>query len=482
MTAFRTPSLVRRHSRTFRPGTQAQSAHLIGVCGSGMKALAELLLDMGWKVTGSDLQPPGSRLAKIAARGLRIHQGHDHDELASSASVVVHSPAVDASNPELRRAVAQGVEVLSYSEMLGRLTQDKTGISIAGTHGKSTTSAMVADVLAGGQRSPSAIIGAESRMSGRSGWAGTGSEFVVESCEYNGNFLNLHPKLAVLTGIEPDHFDCFGSFDESIDVFTRFASSLPQDGCLIVNSDCQAARDVAQAATAEVISFSQSPGRDWWATDLKQTVDGTRFRVFRGETFHGEFSLSVPGEHNVRNALGAIALADCLGIAVGDVRESLSEFAGIRRRFEHVGSWRGITLIDDYAHHPTAVQVSLQTARQVFGKRRVWCAFQPHQASRTRRLMNEFAASFAQADQVLVAPVFAAREVLADGEGRQLANQLAEEISANCCEARAMESLDRMIATLDHEARPGDVLITMGAGNIDQVHHEFHRRLQRHPA
>ena len=482
MTALRPLSITSRRSRTDVRGTQAQSAHLIGVCGSGMKALAELLLDMGWAVTGSDLQPPGSRLAKIAARGLRIHQGHDDEQLTSSASVVVHSPAVDASNPELRRAREQGIEILSYSAMLGRLTQNKTGISIAGTHGKSTTSAMFADVLAGAQRAPSAIIGAELRNSGRSGWAGEGNEFVVESCEYNGNFLNLQPKLAVLTGIEPDHFDCFASFDASLEVFTQFVSSLPEDGCLVVNADCEAARDVSHAATSEVVAFSQSPGSNWWATDLKQTIGGTRFRVFHGESFHGEFSLAVPGEHNVRNALGAIALADRLGVPVDAVRESLSDFAGIRRRFEHVGSWRGITLIDDYAHHPTAVQVSLQTARQVFGKRRIWCAFQPHQASRTRRLMNEFAASFAEADQVLVAPVFAAREILDEGEDRQLANELTEKISANRCRARAMDSIDRMIATLDHEARPGDVLITMGAGNIDQVHHEFHRRLQRHPA
>ena len=475
-------SVAPRHQKRLqveaKETSRFSSAHLVGICGTGMKALAELLTGMGWKVSGSDLQPPNRTIRDMKRRGLRVHSGHHDRFLPKSVDVLVYSPAIGPTNPERQMATRLGIPQMSYSGMLGQLMKDKVGISIAGTHGKSTTTAMTATILGDARLYPSAVIGAQLCGVGVNGWAGDGDFFVVESCEYKKNFLDLRPKHAAFLGIEPDHFDYYPNVYAIRVAFAEFAALLPSDGLLLVRGDCSHSILAARSTAAEVITFSQQPGSEWWATDLKKTVLGTRFRVFHQGDFYAEFSLRIPGKHNVDNALAAIVMAECLGVSVNEIRESLEEFPGIRRRFEHVGSWRGITLVDDYAHHPTAVAATLKTAREKFGRRRIWCAFQPHQVSRTLALMNEFSASFSDVERILVAPVFAAREEPGDEE-HEIARELAERISAGGSDARFCPTLDRIIATLEDEALPGDVLITMGAGDIDRVHHEFTRRLQR---
>ncbi len=464
-----------------RRARELSSAHLVGICGSGMKALAEMLCGLGWRVTGSDLQHHSPTARAMQQRGLRIHQGHHDHYLPKDTGVLVYSPAVSPSNPELRRAAQLHIPALSYSQMLGRLMRDRIGISIAGTHGKSTTSAMTATILSDAGLAPSAVVGAELCGRGVSGWAGDGELFVVESCEYRRSFLDLHPKFAVISGVEPDHFDCYHNFEETKSAFADFAAQVAGDGVLLVRGDCPASVAVAKSASAEVFTFSQEPGSDWWMTDLRRTSTGTRFRVFLGGWFFAEISLRIPGRHNQMNALAAAALSHLAGASAADIRESLRDFRGVRRRFEQVGSWRGVTLIDDYAHHPTAVAATLETAREQFDKRRIWCAFQPHQVSRTQALMDDFATCFWRADEILIAPIFAAREEL-DEEPETTARELTARISGGDSRARFCPSLDQMIATLEDEVRPGDVLITMGAGDIDRVPHEFTRRLQRnHP-
>jgi UDP-N-acetylmuramate--alanine ligase len=237
----------------------------------------------------------------------------------------------------------------------------------------------------------------------------------------------------------------------------------------------------ARSSAAKVETFGLNPGANWWGTDLRRTDWGQRFRVFHDGDFIAEIPLQLAGRHNVLNALAAAALSTAAGAPVDAVRESLAGFRGIRRRFEVVGSFRGITIVDDYAHHPTAVRATLEAARERFGKRRLWCAFQPHQLSRTRALLGEFSASFAAADQTLIAPIYAARESMG-AEVEAAGGELARRIASHGAAARYCPSLDRIIATIDDEARPGDVLFTMGAGDIDQVYYEFARRLQRHHA
>lgn len=442
-----------------------------------MKALAELLTDCGSKVTGSDMQQPSGMLAAMQKRGLRLHRGHSDHFLPQDAEVLVYSPAIGPNNPERLQARRLGIPQLSYSEMLGRLMQGRVGVSISGTHGKSTTTAMTATILSDAGAAPSAVVGAELCGRGVSGWAGSGPLFVVESCEYKRSFLNLHPRYAAILGIESDHFDCYPTLAENTAAFGQFAAQVAEDGLLLLRADCPASVESKAAARCEVVTFSRDSDADWRAADLKPTHCGTRFRVFYKGHFIAEMSLRVPGVHNVLNALAATALCHSIGVSAQDIRESLADFQGIKRRYERIGSWRGVTLIDDYAHHPTAVKTTLQAARLEFGDRRIWCAFQPHQASRTANLMDDFCGSFSAADRILIAPTYAAREA---NDTEQTAFELAERIKADGGNARFIPSLDRIVATLEDEARPGDVLITMGAGDIDRVHHEFTRRLQRH--
>ena len=471
----------RKSSDERKTKVYSSSAHLVGICGAGMKALSEMLTGLGWSVSGSDLVGPTTTIRAMRQRGLRVHRGHHDRFVPRGVDVVVHSPAVGRDNPEIQLAERLKIPVLSYSEMLGRLMQSRVGVSIAGTHGKSTTTAMVASVLADSGLSPSAVFGAE--LSGRDvgGWAGDGDLFVVEGCEYRRSFLDFSPRYACILGIEPDHFDYFADLDDTVDAFAEFASQVAADGLLLVNRDCAAAMKAGTHARAQVVTLSQQGEADWWAADMRNTRWGTRFRVFRHSDFFAEIELPLPGRHNVANALAAIAMSYHVGASAECIRDSLWNFAGVRRRFEHIGSWRGMTLIDDYAHHPTAVRATIRTAREQFGRRRIWCAFQPHQVSRTKTLMLDFAESFEQADEVLIAPTFAARETIAD-EHETTSGELALRIAAGGQKARFCHSLDQIVTTLDDEARPGDVLITMGAGDIDQVHHEFTRRIQRnHP-
>jgi len=464
-----------------RRQVEPASAHLVGICGAGMKALAEMLTGLGWQVSGSDLARPHPTVEALQRRGMRVHFGHRDTFVPPQAQVLVYSPAVGADNPERQMAARLGMRQLSYSQMLGELMQTRTGVSIAGTHGKSTTTAMTACILNDAGLAPSAIVGAELCGLGRSGWAGAGEAFVVESCEYQRSFLDLRPKYAAILGIEPDHFDCYREFGQMQSAFASFAARVSGEGALIVRGDDAAAVDAAKSCAAPVETFGWQPDCDWWGSDLRRTEWGQRFRVFRRGDFFAELTLQLTGQHNAINALAAAALSTAAGAPVEAIRESLAEFRGIRRRFEAVGSWRGITIIDDYAHHPTAVRVTLETAREQFGGRRIWCAFQPHQVSRTETLMDEFSGSFLAADEVLIAPVYAAREGAA-ARAQAASGALAQRISLRGSAARYCPSLDRIIATLDDEARPGDVLITMGAGDIDRIYHEFARRLQRNHA
>jgi len=495
-----------------------RSAHLVGICGAGMKALAELLDGQGWQLSGTDLAPATAAIEGLARRGLVFQQGHSAAHLPPDVECLVYSPAVGKENPERMEAARRGMPQWSYSQMVGRLMQTREGVCVAGTHGKSTTTAMVGWMLTHAGREPSVVVGAELgsglrnklrseepltltlspqnwgegtsqnslfpadggeetesesslpalAQTHRSGWAGEGSLFVVESCEFERSFLDFTPRYAAILSVEPDHFDCFTDLASLVQAFAEFSQRVSPDGALVVRGDCQAAMKSVRGAAARVITFGVGTGCEWQADAIGHLPDGVQFRVVRHGKAWGEIKLTLHGDHNVLNALAAAALCVEIGLSVDEICAGLRSFPGIRRRFEFAGEWNGITLINDYAHHPTAVRATLTTARTVFGSRRVWCAFQPHQVSRTLALMDEFAASFGDAEEVLIVPVFAARERLTD-EPILASQELVRRITARGVSCRFVESLDRIVATVEDAARPGDVLILMGAGDIERI-------------
>jgi UDP-N-acetylmuramate--alanine ligase len=456
-------------------------AHLVGVCGSGMQGLARLLWDWGWELSGSDARPPTPAIAALIEAGFKFYHPQAATPWSDRADLLIYSPAIGADHPERMAARRNGIVECSYPQMLGRIMRDRRGVSIAGTHGKSTTTAMTASILRDAGRQPSAIFGSELIEGGVSSWSGTGDLFVVESCEFARGFWELSPRYAAILSVEPDHFDCFATTAELVDAFAGFAARVDRAGLLLARHDDPLAMEASRACPAEVLTFGWSEEADWWAGDLRRTAVGTRFRLFRRGQYITEVQLSVPGRHNVLNAVAAAALASELGVSAAAIRGSLQEFAGIRRRFERLGSWRGVTLVDDYAHHPTAVEAALQTAREMYGRRRLVCAFQPHQVSRTRALLAEFARSFRLADRVWVVPVFAAREQVTN-EPDELARRLTDQIAQEGPSAEFASSLDQLVRALEDGLRPGDVLLTLGAGDVDRVHHAFTRRILRNSA
>jgi UDP-N-acetylmuramate--alanine ligase len=449
-----------------------------------MKSLAALLLDLGWSVSGSDASEES--IEWLRSRGVAVRVGHSAQNLPRGTQRLIYSAAVPDDNPERVAAHLRGIPERSYSQVLGELVTGCRGIGIAGTHGKSTTAAMVATILRAAGREPSACIGAELCGLGTGGWAGRSDLFVAECCEFRRNFLDLSPRYAAILNIEADHFDCFRDFEETRDAFRQFASRVPSDGLLLVRSDCRAAVEgppltARGTAPARVETFSIGPPATWVAESLRPTFEGIAFdALYRGNVV-GRFAICVPGRHNVLNALAAIALCRGIGLEVAEIQAGLAEFHGIRRRFELIGTPNGIVWIDDFAHHPTEVQATLEAARERYGRRRLWCLFQPHQVSRLKSLFAEFAASFDRADQILIAPVYAAREVHG-GESSSAACRLADQIAETGRPARFCADLDRMAATIDDEARAGDVVISMGAGDIGRVYHAYTRRLQRNLA
>jgi len=475
----------------------SKTTHLVGVCGVGMTALAELLDGLGWPLSGSDLSPATESVEELIRRGLIFYQGHGVSNLHQGIQRLVYSPAVEASNPERMEAARRGIQQYSYSQMAGWLMKTRQGICIAGTHGKSTTTAMIGWILTQAGRDPSVLIGASlngpgrsalkmgpvadqqttgidlhghavaSGLWNRSGWAGDGDLFVVESCEFRNSFLDFEPRHAVILGVEPDHFDCFADLGSLRQAFDNFAQRVSPQGLLLVSGDCQTALECAQQSRPNVITFGRDCDCDWRADEIHHTSKGVRFRVVYQSRTWAVIRLSQYGVHNAQNALAAVTMCAEIGLSPSEIIAGLGSFPGLRRRFEDMGQWQGITWINDYAHHPTAVRATLAAARQRFGTRRIVCLFQPHQVSRTIALIDDFEASFDQADMVLIVPVYAAREQLSDEHFRR-SQELVKRIASRGVQVQFIESLDRIMITVDHATRPGDVLIAMGAGDLDK--------------
>jgi len=456
--------------------SRTRRAHLVGIAGAGMRALAEVLLGWGWQLSGSDLVIEPVR--NLARRGVRLHQGHAAAHLSPPADLLVYSDAVPPENLERRRAAELGIPALSYFEMLGRLTAGRHTLAVAGTHGKSTCTALAAEVLIGAGRDPTVFCGGAPLGQSSGGRAGGGELVLVEACEYRANFLHLRPRQAVILGIEPDHFDCYDSPEELEEAFAGFARLVPADGLLLARHECPTTRRITAGLACRVETFGIDGWADWTARRLSHRGGRYGFEICHHGRRLCEVKLLLPGRHNVLNALAAAALAWENGVSGDQVARGLGRLRGLGRRLELVGRWRGTWLVDDYAHHPTEVTATLRTVRRMFPGRPIWCVFQPHQVSRTARLLDELAESLQNADSVLVAEIFRAREgPPRDGEvtAADLARRVRELAAAPwqrpraALEVPAVHALEEIAQLLQTRLAPGDVLVTMGAGDIRRI-------------
>lgn len=466
---------------------------LLGICGAGMRSFAQHLTAMGIPVIGSDHDRAGlQRFSHTAPPNITLLDWTVLQRgLTPQISTAVHSVAVDAANPELAALRRRGLRVLSLPQALAEQFSGTPQICVAGTHGKSTTTGMLWWILHHSGHPVARYVGAEFQ-SGDSlpAYQPVLRPFhaaVLEACEYRDSFLSLQPAVCVLTGIEDDHFDWFKEPSAAARSFGRFVGSTSAGGSLVYSADCEASRRLAaDFVSGPMISWSASGRAADWTLVSRPCRSGSAVAAGLLQPSGGgspiELQLRVPGEHNLKNAAAAVLAAQQRGINPKQSAEILSTFPGMRRRFEHRGTWRGVELIDDYAHHPTAVAVTLRTVRQVYPGRRILVVFEPHQLSRTRRMLPEFASALELADEVLVVPVLAARETAPEAVRLELSRELVQRICGTGGCAKLVGDLDQVPGKLEDAVHAGDILVTMGAGRTNLIHDEIHRKIHRDSA
>ncbi len=441
--------------------------HLIGIGGCGMRGAALVLMRRGATVSGSDAAA-SAELARLVKAGAAVAIGQSKDNLPENTNLVVYSAAIRPENPELVEAGRRGVETVKYADLLGRLMQGRDGIAIAGTHGKSTTTAMTAYVLRQAGWDPSFVVGANVVQLGGGSGVGDGPHFVVEACEYDRSFLRLAPKHATILNVEEDHLDCYKDIQDIIGAFSDFAALLPPNGVLVVNGESRAAIAAAERSGGRVETFGFGPDVTWQAVEPVAERGCFRFGIARDGEVLAETQLRIPGRHHVANALACAALCWHGGVSMDVIARILPDFAGAERRLTLRGQAKGVTVLDDYGHHPTEIQVTLRAARELYQPKRLWVVFQPHQHSRTRFLLADFARSFAQADTVVVPDIYFVRDSESERE-LVTARDLVDRIHLNGGDARYEPDFDSIVSQLAGSVEPGDVVMTMGAGDVWRV-------------
>lgn len=442
-------------------------AHFVGIGGIGMSGIARLLAEMGWRVSGSDLVASEKTVALTAA-GIEIHMGHD-GEYVAGADVVVFSAAVPPDNCELAYARQHGIPVLARAEMLGQLMEKQYGIAVAGSHGKTTTTSMIALVLQKLGQDPSVVVGGEVLEIGGNGKLGLGPHLVVEADESDGSLVALAPNIAVITNIDADHLDHYTDLAAIKATFLAFMERLKPGGLIVTCADDLGLALLIRQVRCRHVDYGLDKKGLWRAENLEFASFGSKSTVYRGTEVQGRLTLQVPGKHNVSNALAAIAVAAELELAIPDVLAALGEFRGVHRRFEVVGEIDGALVVDDYAHHPTEIRATLAAARHLH--RRVIAVFQPHRYSRVARLSDEFTTCFADTDELLITEIYPAGEKPIPGiSGKWLADQI-EHVGDT--KVRYFPDKRDIAKALDLCVRDGDLVLTMGAGDIRQVAEDF---------
>ncbi len=440
--------------------------YFIGIGGISMSGLAEILLSEGFTVSGSD-RAPSDLTCMLEDRGVNVFYGQKKENLTKDIDLVVYTAAIKSDNPELLAAHKLNIPMLTRAELLGQMMKNyETPVAVSGTHGKTTTTSMISQILLSAEADPTLSIGGIYRPIGGNIRVGASELFVTEACEYTNSFLSFFPKIGIILNIEEDHLDFFKDLADIRNSFHRFAQLLPADGTLIINGDIERCEELTEGLSCKVITYGLSSGSDYTASQVTYDESGfPSFILSRQNGGERKFSLRVHGDHNILNALAAIALADLLGLSDEVIHAGLAAFTGTDRRFEYKGQVNGVNIIDDYAHHPTEIRATLSAAAQ-YPHRRLWCVFQPHTYTRTKAFLEEFASALSLADEIILADIYAAREKDTLGISSETLQEKIRSLGHSCHYFPTFEAIENYLLK---NCTKDDLLITMGAGDVVKV-------------
>ena len=443
-----------------------EKIHFMGIGGISMSGLAEILLDRGFTISGSD-RAPSAITKHLEDKGVHIAYGQCAENITKDINAVVYTAAIHPDNPEFAEAVKKGIPMLDRAELLGQIMSHyKNSVAVAGTHGKTTTTSMLSHIFLQAKTDPTISVGGILKAIHGNIRIGRSENFITEACEYTNSFLKFNPKIEVILNIEEDHLDFFKDINDIRDSFKAFAKRLPDDGTLIINGEIDNIDEITEGLKCRVITYGLDKHFEYNARNITFNEQGAgQFDLYHNDTFTEHIKLNVTGLHNVSNALSAIAAAEALHISMEDIKTGLKAFEGTDRRFEYKGDYHGITIIDDYAHHPTEITATLTAARN-YPHKNIWCVFQPHTYTRTKAFLHEFAQSLSLADYVVLADIFAARET---DPGDIHSTDIQKLIEAKGVPAYYFSSFEEIEKFLSEKCTHGDLLITMGAGDVVNI-------------
>ncbi len=444
--------------------------YFIGIGGISMSGLAEILASRGHQVSGTDVKETAVT-KHLQSLGIHINFGHRAENITDDITLVVYTAAIHDDNPELRAAHEKGIRIMDRAHLLGQIMDEyHDSVAVSGTHGKTTTTSMVSEILLAAEKDPTITVGGILPTIGSNLRIGNSPYFVAEACEYFDSFLQFNPFIAIILNVESDHLDYFKTLENIRRSFHAFAQRVPNNGLLVISEKIDHVEELTNGLTCHVETFGLSEKANWRAENIVHEADGRNsFDVYHNGAFFTTIHLHIPGEHNITNALAAIAASAFLGAAPEDCVKGLHHYTGTERRFQLKGKKDGITVIDDYAHHPTEIKAALAAAQNV-QHNTTWCVFQPHTFSRTRFLFDEFGEAFGDADEVIIADIFAARET---DDGTVSAAQLAERIAQTGKSARYVGDFTAIEAYLREHCKSGDLLMTVGAGDVYKIGENF---------
>ena len=440
--------------------------HFIGIGGISMSGLAEILLKEGFIISGSDNKESAltDHLEKL---GAKVFYGQKASNIIDGIDVVVYTAAIHKDNEEYQAAVQKGLPMLTRAELLGQLmTNYDIPIAVSGTHGKTTTTSMISHILLAGEMDPTISVGGILKAIGGNIRVGNSEIFVTEACEYTNSFLHFFPKIGIILNVDADHLDFFKDLDDIRNSFHRFAKLLPKDGTLVINDNIPDLEEITADLDCRVIRYGNDSSLDYSATNILHDKKGeASFDLVKSGEFIDRISLSVNGDHNVSNALSAIAVADLLGVPFTKIKEGLKSFHGTDRRFEYKGEVNGVTVIDDYAHHPTEIRATLESAKN-YPHNELWCVFQPHTYSRTIAFLDDFAKALSLCDHVILTDIYAARE---KDTGIVSSKDIVDRMADYDVDVHYIKEFDDIEEFILKNCKKNDLLITMGAGNVDSI-------------